>query len=153
MIMSNKGFSSKEYLLVIIAVFIVVLGVLPIIFRVIDKSRENVVTDNVMIFRQEINKEILSYINGGNEILDGCYIVTSDGNICLGETSDSGVCKDETLVIDISGMKPDGGSVSIQNNEVSSIYNIMIDNRYVNCKDNEYYISDKPEVEIVCIEK
>lgn len=148
--MNNKGFSSKEYFLVFLIVGVIMIGVLPIIFRVIDKSRDDVVTDNVMIFENEVNKEIISYINGGNEVNDGCYKITSDGNLCLGNVDDSGSCIDDALIIDVSGVKPDGGSIGIKSNKVTSIYNIMIDNKYVNLDNDEYYISDTPNNKIIC---
>lgn len=149
--MNNRGFSSKEYFLVFIVVAIIMFGVLPIIFRVTDKSRSDVVTDNVMIFESEVNKEILSYINGGNEVHDGCYGITNDGNLCLGNIDNEGKCIDEALIIDVSGVKPDGGSIGIKSNKVTSIYNIMIDNKYVNLdNDDEYYISDTPNNKIIC---
>lgn len=148
--LNNKGFSSKEYFLVFFAIAVVVFGTMPIIFRVIDKSRDDAVTDSVMVFRQEVNKEIVAYVNDGNEMFDGCYLITKDGNLCLGRTSRDGKCIDKALKIDVSGLKPDGGSLDIKSNKVINIYNILIDNKYVNLKNEEYYISDKPEVELVC---
>lgn len=148
--LSNKGFSAKEFFLVFIVIAILSLGIFPVVFRVIESSRNSIVTDSVIIFRRQVNKEILLYVSDGNEILDGCYVITNDGNLCLGNTKHDGFCVDDALTIDINGVKPEGGVVDITENRVNNIYNIFIDNKYVNIRDNEYYISNNPEAEIVC---
>lgn len=147
--LNNKGFSGKEFFLVFVAVAVIIMGIMPIIFRVIDKSKYTQVTDSVMVFRNEVNKEIISYVNGGNEVNDGCYIITKDGNLCIGDTNKDGECS-KSLIIDITGLKPDGGSVNIKENKVSNLYNILIDNKYVNFEDDQYYISDKPNMKMIC---
>lgn len=147
--MNNKGFGSKETFLVFIVVCMILVVIVPFILGYIQNSKTSAVTDSVIVFRKQVDREILSYINGGNDIADGCYFVTYDGNICLGKYEDK-KCNEEYLKIDIEGLKPNGGAVDIKSSKVIDIHNITIDNKYVNAKDDEYYITLEPEIQSFC---
>lgn len=146
--LGNKGFSSKEFLIVVVGFVIVVVGIMPIVFNMIEKTRQGVVTDSVTLFKEQVDRRIFDQISEGNEVLDGCYIVMDDGNLCLEEVD--GVCNNGNLLIDLDGMRPDGGEVNIKDNKVRGVYNIFIDNKYVNEKDDKLYVSSSPDKKIVC---
>ena len=146
---NNKGFGSKETFLVFIVVCMLIVVIVPFVLGYINNSKKSVVTDSIIVFRKQVDREILSYINGGENIHDGCYFVTSDCDICLGKYEKK-KCSEGSLKIDIEGLKPSGGSIDIVSSKVSDIHNLLIDNRYVNEKNSEYYITLEPEIQTFC---
>lgn len=148
--LNNKGFSYKEFFAVIVIVAILIMAIVPAMLTFMQHSKDSAVTDSVIVFRKQVDREILSYINGGNDIADGCYFVTNHGDICLGKYKND-KCDSELLKIDIDGLKPNGGYVDIEASKISVIHNVFIDNKYVNEKDDEYYITQEPIEAIVCV--
>ncbi len=147
--LNNRGFSYKEFFAVIVIMVILIMAIVPAMLTFMQHSKDNVVKDSVIVFRKQVDREILSYVNGGNDIADGCYFVTYEGNVCLGKYEDN-KCESESLKIDIDGLKPNGGSIDITSSKISIIHNIIIDNKYVNEKDSEYYITKEPIEQSFC---
>ena len=150
--LNKNGFSSKEFIAVIVIIGMFVCVMVPMLLNAISGSDIRVMTNNVITFRSEVDREILSYVNGGEYINDGCYYVTRDGNICLGSydgTLDN--CLGEELEIMLDGLKPKGGYIDIVSSTVSDIHNIEISNLFVNINsDDEYYATYEPKTVAVC---
>lgn len=143
--LNNKGFSAREFSIVVIGIFVVVIGIMPIVFRMIEKTRNNVVTESIDVFKQQINMQIINKVNSGENVENGCYIINGAGNLYLKGKIGSG-----DLDIEMDGLKPSGGYVSIEAHQIKGIYNIFIDNKYVNEKSSKYYVSKKPDKKMVC---
>ena len=109
--------------------------------------------NNVIVFRSEIDRTILSYINGGEDIPDGCYYITNKGDICLGKyDSDYDMCSSELLEIKLKGEKPRAGTIDIVSYKVSDIHNIRMENFFINLNGSKkYYVSDEPQAQVFCI--
>ena len=121
--LNNHGVGSKEMFLVILIICMILVAMVPTIINAVEHSNEEVLMNNVITFRSEVDRTILSYINGGEDIPDGCYYITSNGDICLGD----------------------------YDSKVSDIHNIRIENFFVNLNSSrEYYVSDEPQAQVFC---
>lgn len=149
--LNNKGFSSKEFMIVVVGIIVVIAGIMPIVFSMIEKTRNGAVIDSAEMFVYQTERGIFNQIAEGNAVVDGCYYVTESGNLCL--DMENGVCTGEELIIDLDGLRPEGGALSIHNNKVSGIYNLFIDNKYVNQKDNKYYVDLELDRKKICGEE
>lgn len=147
-----RGEGSKEMFLVILIVCMILVAMVPTIINAVEHSNEKVLMNNVITFRAEVDRTILSYINGGEDIADGCYYITSNGDICLGDyDSKYDFCASEPLEIELQGEKPLSGTVDIASYKVSNIHNVRIENFFVNLNSSkEYYVSDEPKAQVVC---
>lgn len=150
--LNNRGVGSKEIFLVILIICMLLVALVPTIINAVEYSNEEVLMNNVIIFRTEVDKTILSYINGGEDIPDGCYYITHAGNICLGNyDSDHDTCEGEVLEIDLKGEKPKSGTMDVASYKVSDIHNIRMENFFINLNSSkEYYVSDEPQAQVVC---
>ena len=150
--LNNHGVGSKEMFLVILIVCMILVAMVPTIINAVEHSNEEVLMNNVITFRSEVDRTILSYINGGEDIPDGCYYITSKGDICLGEyDSDHDMCAGEPLEIELKGEKPKAGTIDVASYKVSDIHNIRMENFFINLNSSkEYYISDEPQAQVVC---
>ena len=147
--LNNRGFSYKEFFAVIVIMVILIMAIVPAMLAFIQHSKDDVLTDSVIIFRKQVELEILSYINGGNDVADGCYFVTEKGDVCLGNYKDN-KCDAESLKVDVDGLKPTGGYLGIKSCKINDIHDICIDNMFVNIEDDEYVISRFPDKKFVC---
>ena len=147
--LNNRGFSYKEFFAVIVIMVILIMAIVPAMLTFIQHSKDDVLTDSVIIFRKQVELEILSYINSGNDVADGCYFVTEKGDVCLGNYKDN-KCDADSLKVDIDGLKPAGGYVGIKSSKINDIHDIYIDNMFVNVEDDEYVISRFPDRKSVC---
>lgn len=148
--LDNKGFGSKEYFMAIIIVCMIIAVIVPSILKYIRNAMNSTITNSVIIFRKQINREIIDYENAGNYVADGCYHVMKNGSICLEEYNDD-KCSGEVLKIEGKGLRPNGGLVEIKTSKVSDIYNININNKYVNGQEDEYSITLKPVKKCKCV--
>ena len=149
---SYVGCGSKEMITVIIIICMILVVMVPSILNLIEFSDKKVLINNVITFRNEVDKSLLQYTNGGDSVENGCYYVTYDGNICLSDYDSSGdVCSGDTLKIDLEGEKPFSGVIDISENKVTDIHNIRVDHFFVNVDDTaRYYISDEPVAQLFC---
>lgn len=150
--LNNHGVGSKEMFLVILIVCMILVAMVPTIINAVEHSNEEVLMNNVITFRSEVDRTILSYINGGEDIPDGCYYITSKGDICLGDyDSDHDMCTGEPLEIELKGEKPKAGTIDVASYKVSDIHNIRMENFFINLNSSkEYYVSDEPQAQVFC---
>lgn len=150
--LNNRGVGSKEIFAVILIVCMILVIMVPAIINVIEFSNKKVLINNVIAFRNEVDRTLLSNSTGGEDVVDGCYYIMSNGNICLGEYDDSvDQCLSEVLKIELSGEKPKAGAIDISGNIVSDIHNVRIANFFINVDGSkEYYISEEPQTQLIC---
>ena len=150
--LNNHGLSSREMLTVLIIICMILVMLVPTILNTIEFSGKKIMMNNVAVFRNEIDITIMSYINGGKDISDGCYYIMQSGDLCLGDyDSSNDMCDSDKLVIALDGTKPQSGTVDINNNKVSDICNIRMKNFFINVDDSsKYYISEEPRAQTVC---
>lgn len=150
--LNNRGVGSKEMFLVILIVCMILVAIVPTIIKAVEHSNEEVLMNNVITFRNQVDRTILDYINGGEDIGDGCYYIMHNGDICLGDYDvDSDHCYTDPLVIELEGSKPKAGTIDIASYKVSDIHNIRMENLFVNLNSSkEYFISEEPQAQIFC---
>lgn len=145
--LNEKGFTLIELLAVITIMAILLLVGIPAISSTIFKSRKNTVETSVKSYANEVNKEILSHEIANSVVEDGTYSIMKNGNICLA-TYDPGSdsCPGQILEVQMEGSLPEGGQVEIFNKKVVAVYNVVINNFYVNSENNSSYVaSTEPE--------
>lgn len=149
---NNKGVSAKELLAVIIIVCMIIVVLVPSVLGFIKTSENKVLVNNVIAFRDEINKLLSDHVIDGDWIGDGSYYVMKDGNVCLGKyDKKNNKCNDEFLKVEMEGLKPNAGCIDISGSYVSNLYNIEFDQVYVNLdKKFEYYVSEEPITKSLC---
>lgn len=150
--LNNHGVGSKEMFLVILIICMILVAMVPTIINAVEYSNEEVLMNSVITFRSEVDKTILSYINGGEDIPDGCYYITQSGDVCLGEyDSDHDICASDSLEIELKGGKPKSGTIDVASYKVSDIHNIRLENFFINLNSSkEYYVSDEPQAQVFC---
>lgn len=150
--LNKHGVGSKEMFLVILIICMILVAMVPTIINIMEQSNQNVLMNNVIAFRSEVDKTLLSYVNGGDDIADGCYYITHEGDICLGDyDSDANKCFSESLVIELIGEKPKAGSIDISGYKVKDIHNVRMKNLFVNIDGSkEYYVSEEPQAQTFC---
>ncbi len=145
---NNKGFSFKELFMVIIAICVVIFGIMPFIFKSFDSAKDTSITNSIDVFREEVEKVLFDYtMHDGIDIVDGCYELINDGDICLEMSGEE--CSN-VLEVTIEGVTPKSGSIDIKDNHLVNVYNIFIENKYVNFDGEEYLVTDKPKSNLVC---
>lgn len=146
------GCGSKEAITVIIIICMILVVMVPSILNLIEFSDKKVLINNVVTFRSEVDKMLLQYTNGGDEVENGCYYITHEGNVCLSDyDTSSDACSSDILKIDLDGLKPFAGTIDIYENHVSDLHNISMDNFYINIDDTaRYYISEDPAAQLFC---
>jgi len=120
---NKKGFTLIELLAIIVILAIIAVITVPIILNIIDNAKAGAITNSVHGYKDAINKYYLSTLSTGGVFnnFDGEYTINSDGNIVKDSTEYN---------IDVSGNKPNGGTLSIVNKSIVSGC-VQIDGYYV----------------------
>ncbi len=113
--MKNKAFTLIELLAVIVILAIIALIATPIIMNIIKDSKIKAAEISADNYVREIEIAAMRELKLGN-VLDGEYIIQSDGNLCK-ETSDKKSCE-KIVKIDMKGKKPYGGKILIKKSKV-----------------------------------
>lgn len=146
--MKNNGFTLVELLAVIILIGLIALITVPKINESISDSKQKIAEASAVNYSKQIDKLVLEEKMKNNSILlDGEYNIDSNGNIYNEENE---------YVIDVSGKKPTGGTLTFSENDLQSgcitvnKYAIIIENGEVtssekgNCEEIiQIHISDK----------
>jgi len=120
---NKKGFTLIELLAIIVILAIIAVITVPIILNIIDNAKSGAVTNSVHGYKDAINKYYLSTLSSGGVIadFDGDYTINAEGNIVKNNTE---------YEIDVSGNKPNGGTLSIVNKSIVEGC-VQIDGYYV----------------------
>ena len=113
--MKNKrGFTLVEVLCVIIIITVILSIAVPIVFKHIDTSRDEIDDESFSMYIKSVNSAILSKRLEGDVVKDGEYIINSDGNICINSNC---------IILHLEKSHPTSGTIIIENEEIKS-YNI-----------------------------
>ena len=110
--MKNKGFTLVELLAVIILIGLIAVITIPKIKDSLDDSKQKIAEASAVNYSKQIDKLVLEEKMKNNSILlDGDYNIDSNGNIYNEENE---------YVIDVSGKKPTGGTLTFSENDLQS---------------------------------
>ena len=150
--LNNRGVGSKEIFAVILIVCMILVILVPVIINAVEFSNKKVLINNVVAFRNEVDKNLLSISASGEDVTDGCYYIMNEGNVCLGKYDDVlNHCFSDVLKIELSGEIPKAGVIDIFGGVVSDIHNVRISNFFVNIDSSkDYYVSEEPQAQPIC---
>ena len=143
--LKNKyGFTLIELLAVIVVLAIIALIATPIVMNTIKRSKKGAAERSADNYIKQVETAVAEERLNKNEVLEGEYQITSDGNLCRDKSAS---CSDEEKIkIEISGNKPTSGTVTISNDGVSQdeVRLIVGDYKVIyNQEKNKYEATDK----------
>jgi len=110
--MKSKGFTLVELLAVIILIGLIAVITIPKIKDSLDDSKQKIAEASAVNYSKQIDKLVLEEKMKNNSILlDGDYNIDSNGKIYNEENE---------YVIDVSGKKPTGGTLTFSENDLQS---------------------------------
>ena len=113
--MKKKGFTLIELLAVIVVLAIIALIATPIVMNTIKSAKKGAAERSADSYIKQVETIVATERLDGN-ILEGEYIIQSDGNLCL--TSGCGDSNKDKIIIDMKGTKPSSGKITISNGNV-----------------------------------
>jgi type IV pilus assembly protein PilA len=115
--LKNKyGFTLIELLAVIVVLAIIALIATPIVMNTIKKSQKGAAERSADNYIEAVETAVAEERLSKNEVLEGEYQITSDGNLCRDKSTS---CSDEEKIkIEMSGTKPTSGKIKITNGSV-----------------------------------
>ena len=140
----KNAFTLIELLAVIVVLAIIALIATPIVMNTIKKSQKGAAERSAENYIDAVETAVAEERLNKNEVLEGEYQITSDGNLCRDKSAS---CSDEEKIkIEMSGTKPTSGTVTISNDGVSQdeVRLIVGDYKVVyNQEKNKYEATDK----------
>ena len=140
----KNAFTLIELLAVIVVLAIIALIATPIVMNTIKKSKKGAAERSADSYIKQVETAVAEERLNKNEVLEGEYQITSDGNLCRDKSAS---CSDEEKIkIEISGNKPTSGTVTISNDGVSQdeVRLIVGDYKVIyNQEKNKYEATDK----------
>ena len=103
--MKKRGFTLIELLAVIVVLAIIALIATPIVMNVIKKANEGAAERSADNYIKAVETLIATSKLDGNPVADGEYVIDGEGNLTFGD-------------VEVSGTKPVGGTVKIENGQV-----------------------------------
>ena len=115
--LKNKyGFTLIELLAVIVVLAIIALIATPIVMNTIKKSQKGAAERSADNYIEALETAVAEERLSKNEVLEGEYQITSDGNLCRDKSAS---CSDDNKIkIEMSGTKPTSGKIKITNGSV-----------------------------------
>ncbi len=112
----KNAFTLIELLAVIVVLAIIALITTPIVMNTIKKSKKGAAERSVDSYVKQVETVVAEERLGKNEVLEGEYQITSDGNLCRDKSAN---CSDDNKIkIEINGKKPTSGKIKITNGTV-----------------------------------
>ncbi len=156
--LKNKhGFTLIELLAVIVVLAIIALIATPIVMNTIKKSKKGAAERSADSYIKQVEVAVAEERLNKNEVLEGEYQITSDGNLCRDKSAS---CSDDNKIkIEMSGTKPTSGKIKITNGSVDQSSSSMIIGDYTvsyNSTKKTYEAIEKgntPQVEVLCTAK
>ena len=140
----KNAFTLIELLAVIVVLAIIALIATPIVMNTIKKSQKGAAERSAENYIDAVETAVAEERLSKNEVLEGEYQITSDGNLCRDKSAS---CSDEEKIkIEMSGNKPTSGTVTISNDGVSQdeVRLIVGDYKVIyNQEKNKYEATDK----------
>ena len=131
--MNKKGFTLIELLAVIVILAIIALITVPVVTQIISSSQTKTVETSVKNYIRAVENDLLVKEMEGSLVANGTYQIMSNGNICL-----SGTVSNCTNIfsINIDGTKPSEGSITITDNKVTSLVDVLFNEWLVSMGSN-----------------
>ena len=121
---NNKGFTLIELLAIIVILAIIAVITVPIILNIIDNLRKGAATDSAYGYKDAVNKAYAQELAKPNQEglkLNGIYEVQSDGTLKPATGSTFGIATENyALPVSVSGDKPTSGTLTYENNVLTS---------------------------------
>ncbi len=115
--LKNKyGFTLIELLAVIVVLAIIALIATPIVMNTIKRSKKGAAERSADSYVKQVEVAVAEERLSKNEVLEGEYQITSDGNLCRDKSASCS--DDEKIKIEMSGTKPTSGKIKITNGSV-----------------------------------
>mgnify|MGYP004470238301 CR=1 FL=1 len=154
---NKKGFTLIELLAVIVVLAIIALIATPIVMNTIKKSKKGAAERSADSYIKQVETAVAEERLSKNEVLEGEYQITSDGNLCRDKSASCS--DDEKIKIEMSGTKPTSGKIKITNGSVDQTSSSMTVGDYTvsyNSTKKTYEATEKgntPQVEVLCTAK
>ena len=153
----KHGFTLIELLAVIVVLAIIALIATPIVMNTIKKSKKGAAERSADSYVKQVETAVAEERLNKNEVLEGEYQITSDGNLCRDKSVS---CSDDKKIkIEMSGTKPTSGKIKITNGRVDQTSSSMTIGDYTvsyNSTKKTYEATEKgntPQVEVLCTAK
>ena len=156
--LKNKyGFTLIELLAVIVVLAIIALIATPIVMNTIKNAKKGAAERSADSYVKQVEVAVAEERLSKNEVLEGEYQITSDGNLCRDKSAS---CSDDKKIkIEMSGTKPTSGKIKITNGSVDQTSSSMTVGDYTvsyNSTKKTYEATEKgntPQVEVLCTAK
>ena len=155
--MKRKGFTLIELLAVIVVLAIIALIATPIVMNTIKNAKKGAAERTADNYIKQVETAVAEERLNKNEVLEGEYQITSDGNLCRDKSAS---CSDDNKIkIEMSGTKPTSGKIKITNGSVDQSSSSMTVGDYTvsyNSAKKTYEATEKgntPQVEVLCTAK
>ena len=155
--MKRKGFTLIELLAVIVVLAIIALIATPIVMNTIKNAKKGAAERSADNYIKQVETAVAEERLNKNEVLEGEYQITSDGNLCRDKSAS---CSDDNKIkIEMSGTKPTSGKIKITNGSVDQTSSSMTVGDYTvsyNSTKKTYEATEKgntPQVEVLCTAK
>ena len=130
----KKGFTLIELLAVIVILAIIALIAVPVVLNIINDAKESSVLRSAEFYLDGIEYTVANAFLYHGGLSDGTYPITEDGDICKTNLPCDSL---NILKVDVNGEKPEGGSVTIENGNISDVSLVLSDNTITKNKDGE----------------
>ena len=154
---NKKGFTLIELLAVIVVLAIIALIATPIVMNTIKNAKKGAAERSADNYIKQVETAVAEERLNKNEVLEGEYQITSDGNLCRDKSAS---CSDDKKIkIEMSGTKPTSGKIKITNGSVDQTSSSMTVGDYTvsyNSAKKTYEATEKgntPQVEVLCTAK
>ena len=112
----KHGFTLIELLAVIVVLAIIALIATPIVMNTIKRSKKGAAERSADSYVKQVEVAVATERLNKNEVLDGEYQITNDGNLCRDKSAS---CSDDKKIkIEMNGTKPTSGKIKITNGSV-----------------------------------
>ena len=153
----KNAFTLIELLAVIVVLAIIALIATPIVMNTIKNAKKGAAERTADNYIKQVETAVAEERLSKNEVLEGEYQITSDGNLCRDKSAS---CSDEEKIkIEMSGTKPTSGKIKITNGSVDQTSSSMTIGDYTvsyNSTKKTYEAIEKgntPQVEVLCTAK
>ena len=131
----KNAFTLIELLAVIVVLAIIALIATPIVINTIKNAKKGAAERSADSYIRQIETTVATERLEGN-ILEGEYIVQSDGNLC--PVSGCGEDDKDKIIVEMEGNKPTSGTIKISNGEVENSSTMTIGDYSLVYSDNKW---------------
>ena len=119
----KNAFTLIELLAVIVVLAIIALIATPIVMNTIKNAKKGAAERSADSYIKQVETAVAEERLNKNEVLEGEYQITSDGNLCRDKSAS---CSDDNKIkIEMSGTKPTSGKIKITNGSVDQTSSSM----------------------------